>query len=509
MVLNPRPSITPQSLIAALINQNVLSSEDLISLLGPERHDPPIALLERSIVKNGILSDRELLELKGRCAQQPTTTPETVGIPVLPAPLARQLGSVAIAGSAPRVAMIEDLPNYVERIQAELGSDTHFEVVLTTATQFVTLLNQAYGDGAKEEHRPETGNILELLDQAIGLEASDIHLSVGYPPVLRINSALTELHYRPLTNNWLRQEIVRLLGEDVLPQIFATHNLDAAYSYGPVRFRINIGGDKAGLTMALRRLPSRLLSYDELRLPPSAQAFAELERGLVLVTGPTGSGKSTTLASMLAHIAATRPVHMITLEDPIEYILPTKRAVIHQRELGQSFTAFDQGLVQALRQDPDVILVGEARDTATIRAAVTAAETGALVFATVHTYDAVSTLGRIISTYPQGEQEQARSQLAYILKGVISQTLVPAVTGGRVAAYEVLVGNSAVANNLRQPDGLLSLRQVIDTAPKDVMQTLEQDLARLVRNRTVTEEEARFRARYVDDYERALHSLGG
>lgn len=302
----------------------------------------------------------------------------------------------------------------------------------------------------------------------------------------------------------MRSQIMSILGAEALEEVLRTHNRDAGYGYGSVRFRINVGADMHGRTMAIRRLPSRIPSFDDLGLPNSVRRFCDLERGLVLVTGPTGSGKSTTLAAILSHIALNQPRHILTLEDPIEFVLPSRKAVVHQREAKLSFTSFADGLRQSLRQDPDVILVGEARDPETIRAAVTAAETGALVFATLHTYDAAMAVGRIVSAYPEGEQEQVRSQIAGVLKGVVSQTLLPAVSGGRVGAFEVLVSTPGIVNNLRKVDGLLQLRQLIATGVKQGMQTMEMHLAQLVRRGLVTEAEAEFKARDNEEFHRHL-----
>ena len=247
-----------------------------------------------------------------------------------------------------------------------------------------------------------------MFDEAVQREASDIHLSVSVPPTLRVDGSLIYLERAPLTEEWMRQQVVTLFGQESLEEVLTKYNRDGGFSYGPVRFRINVGADMNGLTMAIRRLPSRIPSFDDLGLPLAVRQFCELERGLILVTGPTGSGKSTTLACLLAHIALHQSRHVLTLEDPIEFVLPAKKSIVHQREHKLSFTSFADGLRQSLRQDPDVILVGEARDQETIRAAVTAAETGALVFATLHTYDAASSLGRIVSSYPAEEQEQVR-----------------------------------------------------------------------------------------------------
>jgi twitching motility protein PilT len=244
---------------------------------------------------------------------------------------------------------------------------------------------------------------------------------------------------------------------------------------------------------------------DELALPHSVQNFINLDRGLVLVTGATGSGKSTTLAALLAQICTSQKRHLITLEDPIEFILPQGSSVVHQRELGTSFSSFPEGLRQALRQDPDVVLVGEMRDLSTIRTAITAAETGHLVFGTLHTFDAASTVSRLVAMYPSEEQDQIRSTLSYTLKGIVSQTLLRSISGkGRVAAFEVMVTNFGIANNLRKIDGAVHLRGAIETGSRDGMQTMDMALADLVRRRLITEEEALEKVVDAADFKRRM-----
>jgi twitching motility protein PilT len=258
--------------------------------------------------------------------------------------------------------------------------------------------------------------------------------------------------------------------------------------------------------LAARKIPTKIPTPDEISLPLAVQNLVHLDRGIVLVTGPTGSGKSTTLAALLASIARNQSRHIITLEDPVEFHLPSGRSVVHQRELGASFTSFSDGLRQALRQDPDVILVGEMRDLETIRTALTAAETGHLVFGTLHTYDAASTITRIVSVFPPEEQDQVRSLLSYIMKAIISQTLIPNMSGtGRSAAFEVMLATPAIANNLRRIDGQAQLRQTIETSSREGMQTLDMALVELVKRRAISEEHALEKAMFKEDFLRRLH----
>jgi twitching motility protein PilT len=280
---------------------------------------------------------------------------------------------------------------------------------------------------------------------------------------------------------------------------------DFAFTYGAARFRVNFGRDRRGMTIAARKIPTNVPTMQDIHLPEAVRRLVGLDRGLVLVVGPTGSGKSTTLASMLSAIAVDQHRHIITLEDPIEFMIPSGRSVVHQRELGQSFISFPAGLRQALRQDPDVILVGEMRDLDTIRTALTAAETGHLVFGTLHTFDAPSTVGRLVSSFPAEEHDQVRAQLSYILKAVVAQTLLPlATTKGRVAAFEVMLSTPAIQNNLRKVEGHAFLRQTIETSSRDGMQTMEMALVDLVRRGVVRLDDAEQRAPDPENFRRRI-----
>jgi twitching motility protein PilT len=503
------PSITVEQMISALIGNEVISQDRLESLLGADRHRPTINALETALRRNDVVSNARLLAMKSSIAGLPVPPDGTRALAVLPSNVAKATGALVLDLPEPVVAFVEDLPMNVERVRATLGR-SDFAVWLITAPQFADLYRSVYHDSGKPaEVKPAPASILVLFDEVIRRDATDLHLSAGKPPVMRLNGSLAELPFAELTSEWLEAEFRNILGDTYVDEAIRDFDRDAAYSYGPVRFRINIGADLNGMTAALRRLPSQIPSFDEIGLPTAVREFCELERGLILITGPTGSGKSTTLASMLAYIGLNQSRHILTLEDPIEFIIPSRTSLVHQREMGISVGSFTGGLRQSLRQDPDVILVGEARDRETISAAVTAAETGALVFATLHTYDAVSSLGRMVSTFPEGEQEQIRSQLAYVLKGVVSQTLVPTLSGSRVAAFEVLVCTPAVANNLRKVDGLLQLKQVLTTGAQHGMQTMESHLAQLVRRGVITQHEGEFKARDLDEFHRHLTAGAG
>jgi twitching motility protein PilT len=497
------PSITAQNLLDALMQTGVLQEADLLTLLGADRHSITLNDLETVLLQRSILSPSRLLVLKGVASGLPVFDDPSVEIDAsLPREVAGRLGAFLLRRSPLTVAMVEDLPDSVDKLREYLGTTP--DVWLITAHQFDQFFARHY-EGVVHDEVRSCESIFEILDEAVRRSASDIHLSAGLPPYLRLDGRLLTMPVAPMTEEFLLREVKVLAGDKRMEAWGTTSDVDFAFTYGAARFRINVGRDRNGMTLAARKIPTDIPSMDTVRLPAPVQQVINLERGLVLVVGPTGSGKSTTLASMLSAIANTQSRHIITLEDPVEFILPPGRSVVHQRELHQSFTSFPNGLRQALRQDPDVVLVGEMRDIETIRTAITAAETGHLVFGTLHTFDAPSTVGRLVSSFPAEEQDQVRAQLSYILKAVVAQTLLPLATAkGRVAAFEVMLSNSAIANNLRKMDGHSQLRQVMEVSVKDGMQTMEMALADLVRRNVVRVEDAEFRAPDLDSFRRRV-----
>lgn len=497
-------SVTADKVLEVLLERGVVAQGDLVTLLGEERHHLTIAGLERALSRENRISDAALAGLKGELAGLSyVSTVEEPTRPAIDAAVSRALGAVVLDRPDLSVAMVEDPPGHLQRLTEVLGTD-EFQVVLCTVQQFAELHRGCY-DNAKVMETAHTESVLEVLDECIRRRGSDVHISVGLPPVIRIDGKLTAMDRRPVDAEWLRKQVLQLIGADPFNKVENHYDFDMALPFGSARFRVNVGADNRGLTISARKLPTKIPTPTELGLPMAVQEFINLDRGLVLVTGPTGSGKSTTLAALLAEIAVKHPRHLITLEDPIEFNLPRGRSVVNQRQLGQSFTGFASALRQALRQDPDVILVGEMRDLETIRTAVQAAETGHLVFATLHTYDAASTVARIVSSFPAEEQDQVRAQLAAIVKGIVSQTLLPHRSGsGRVAAYEILVSTPAIANNLRKTDGHLSLRQSLETGKNDGMQTMDMALANLVQRGLVQESDAEAKAVDVENYKKLI-----
>jgi twitching motility protein PilT len=498
------PRITAKAVLSRLLERGLFDDDSLLTLLGESRHHLTLTELERAISRDNRVSDAVLASVKSEVSGYPGILGrKTHPYPMLKKEVSRSVGAVVIDAEPLTVAFVEDLPDAVATVQAELGEE--FLIASITLSQFVELWSAAY-DGSDYAERPELGDIFDVLDEAVRRRASDIHLSVGYPPILRVDGTLVSMRSQNIDAAWMRSEIARIAGIERLARLEKNFDVDMAFTFGSARFRINFGMDKNGYTFAARKIPTRVPTPEEIGLPSAVQNLIHLDRGLVLVTGPTGSGKSTTLASLLSTISRSQSRHIITLEDPVEFHIPSGRAVVHQRELGSSFTKFSDGLRQALRQDPDVVLVGEMRDLETIATALTAAETGHLVLGTLHTYDAASTITRIVSAFPPEEHEQVRSLLSYIVKAIVSQTLLPNLSGeGRVAAFEVMLATPAISNNLRRVDGQNQIRQTIETSTREGMQTLDMALVELVKRRAVSEAAALEKAMMKDEFLRRLH----
>jgi twitching motility protein PilT len=337
-------------------------------------------------------------------------------------------------------------------------------------------------------------DVFALMDEAHGRGASDLHLSVGRPPVMRLSGSLVEVGDAPL-----KPEDTEAMAKSVTPprnwdELQKVGTTDFGYAHrDKCRFRISVLTQKGTRGIVMRQIPQKLLTFEQLGLPESVQQLLTLHRGLVLVTGPTGSGKSTTLATMIDWINRNRDCHIITIEDPVEYYHTHKKSQVTQREVGTDVTTFAEAMRRALRQDPDVILLGEMRDLETTSAAITAAETGHLVFGTLHTTGAARTVDRIIDQYPREAQEQIRSQLAQSLVAVISQILMPAASGGRVAAFEIMLSNPAIENHIRKCE-TFKIPSVIQTSRRQGMVLMDDCLLDLFRGGRITKEVALERA---------------
>jgi len=347
--------------------------------------------------------------------------------------------------------------------------------------------------------------IQKLLQTVVSKGASDLHLAVGRAPVIRLNGRLVTLQTKTLEPADTVSLMKSIASDRCQQELQEKGSSDFGFRFGDKgRFRVSIFKQKGVVGIVLRLIPSRILSFEEIGLPLQMKEICKRPRGLFLVTGPTGSGKTTSLATMLDFINTNLDRHIITIEDPIEYYHNHKRSIVTQRELGVDVPSFEDGLVRALRQDPDVILVGEMRDIATMETAITAAETGHLVFATVHTTGCQGTINRVIDAFPEREQEQVRVQLSTTLIAVISQALLPRIDGrGRVAAFEIMVMTSAISNLIRQQK-TYQIDSEIQTGGKLGMVSLDDHLARLVRGGIVAEEEAITRARNPDELSRKI-----
>ncbi len=357
---------------------------------------------------------------------------------------------------------------------------------------------------AGEEKPIDDVSIDDLLRECVERGGSDLHLTVGLPPTIRLNGQLTPLPYQPLTEHDTRRLVYEALNDTQLEQFERHHDIDFAYSVKDVaRFRFNVYMQKGAVAAAMRVIPSKIPSIESLRLPSVIYEVVKKHSGLVLVTGPTGSGKSTSLACMIDLINQSRPCHIITIEDPIEYVHTHKRAMVNQREVHADTESFHNALRAVLREDPDVILIGEMRDLETIQAALTLAETGHLVFATLHTRNAPQTIDRIIDVFPPHQQEQIRVLLANTIEAVFAQQLIPMIGGGRIAAIEVMLANAAIRNLIREGK-THQIYSIMETNAGQGMITMDRVLADLHRNGYISFEEAVNRAMDKENFMQLL-----
>jgi len=328
-------------------------------------------------------------------------------------------------------------------------------------------------------------NLRELLEEMVKMGASDLHLTVGSPPVVRVDGKLQRLDHDHLTGEQTKKLSYSMLNEKQKLKFEQNSELDFSFGIESMsRFRCNVFVQRGNVAVAIRQIPYEIKSFEELGLPKVIAEFANLPRGLVLVTGPTGSGKSTSLAAIIDKINKERPVHIITVEDPIEYLHRHKQALINQREVFSDTTSFANALKYALREDPDVVLVGEMRDLETIESAISISETGHLAFATLHTNSAAESINRIIDSFPTNQQEQIRTSLSFSLQAIVSQTLIAKVGGGRVVAMEILVVTPAIRALIRD-DKIHQIYSMIQSGQKYGMKTMNQTLAELYLSRKI------------------------
>ncbi|MFQ3586132.1 MAG: type IV pilus twitching motility protein PilT [Fimbriimonadaceae bacterium] len=365
--------------------------------------------------------------------------------------------------------------------------------------------------------RPEGGpqpsenlHIDDLLHIVVDRNCSDLHVSANCEPVIREDGALKRLNYEKLSATTTQRMIYDILSDDQIHRFETTLELDFSYALPRrARFRVNVYRDRGSVAAAFRLIPQRIPTVTDLNLPKTLETITERPRGLVLVTGPTGSGKSTSLAAMIGHINTNRAVHIITIEDPIEYLHSNKASVINQRELGMDTKSFSNALRASLREDPDVILVGEMRDLETIQLAITAAETGHLVFATLHTNNAAESIDRIIDVFPPGQQEQIRIQLSNNIVAIISQQLLPRASGpGRIPAIEIMIASPAIRNLIRE-NKTHQIPSVIQTSSAVGMVSMDQCLRDLYLKGQVTLEEAMLRAINIEELKKMIATPAG
>jgi twitching motility protein PilT len=346
-----------------------------------------------------------------------------------------------------------------------------------------------------------------LLDEVVRKKASDLHLQVGLPPMLRVDGALAQVSGADVLNEETIEALIfAIIDEDQKQILLKDKEFDFSFAYGDLgRFRVNAFHERGNLAAALRLIPNEILSIEQLGLPPIVHKFTEYPRGLVLVTGPTGSGKSTSLAAMINEINLKESRHIITIEDPIEYTHRSQKSVIVQREVHYDTYSFSAALRSALREDPDVVLIGEMRDLETIASAITIAETGHLVFATLHTNGAAQSIDRMIDVFPPHQQPQIRAQLSNILMAIASQRLIPTIGGGRIAAAEILIATPATRNIIREGK-THQLEAVIQTGAEFGMQSMDRTLVNLIHEGSITYEEARQVAVDIDELDRLMRS---
>jgi twitching motility protein PilT len=352
-------------------------------------------------------------------------------------------------------------------------------------------------------------DIAELLAFAYKQNASDLHLSAGLPPLIRIDGDIKRINVDPLDDRTVHNMIYDIMTDKQQKDYEEFLETDFSFDLPNIsRFRVNAFNQERGPGAVFRTIPSKVLTLEQLGCPPIFKEISDQPRGIVLVTGPTGSGKSTTLAAMINHVNESRHEHILTIEDPIEFVHQSKNCLVNQREVGRDTLGFNNALRSALREDPDVVLVGELRDLETIRLALTAAETGHLVFGTLHTSSAAKTVDRIVDVFPAAEKDMVRAMLSESLRAVIAQSLLKKISGGRVAAHEIMIGTPAIRNLIRE-NKIAQMYSAMQTSQGMGMQTLDQCLMEMVRNRLVTLDEARSYAANKDNFSGGVAAATG
>jgi len=506
-----------------LVDRHVLSRDDLEQAIDEsERTKEPLpsVLLRLDLVGSKDLT-AALAEQMGVRFIDFLETPIHQDAPeTLSAELARQFVAVPVDFEGQKLVVAFAEPPSDTALTA-VGHATSFEVIPAVADRNELMRAIAMIYGAVDGDTPEFGtnvvvgeeqlddelHINDLLDLVIQWGGSDLHLASGSPPVIRVNGDLRPVTELPIFNgSQIRQMVFSILTQKQREKFENELELDTSYALpGRGRFRVNVFVQRDSVGCVMRAIPYDIVDFERLGIAPAVQGWAHLPRGLVLVTGPTGSGKSTTLASLIDIVNRERSVHIMTVEDPIEFLHQHKRSLINQREVGEDTHSFAAALKHVLRQDPDVILVGEMRDLETISTALTAAETGHLVFATLHTQDAPQSIDRVIDVFPAHQQQQVRVQLASALQGICTQQLLPTVDGqGRAVACEVMVATPAIRNLIREGK-THQIYSMLQAGGRYGMVTMDMSLAQLVRARSISVETALERCANEEDLRRLLN----
>ena len=508
-----------------LVDRHVLSRDDLAIAIAESRRTGEA--LPAVLRRGGLVSEKDLTAALADTvglrfvdfAEHPLHPDAAQMVPEL---VAREHIAIGVDFEGTKLVVAFADPGDDVAVQA-VGQASGYEVVPAAAGRYEIqhALDSVFGPSVPtldspesdegDPYEPEGIHVNELLEMVVAQRGSDLHLTAGSPPVIRVHGELRPVEgVDALNGSDIREMVYAILTQKQREKFENELELDCSYTLpGRSRFRVNVFLQRDSVGSVMRAIPYEIVDFDKLGLPESVKTFAELPRGLVLVTGPTGSGKSTTLASLIDIINREKALHIMTVEDPIEFLHSHKRAVVNQREVGEDTHSFAEALRHVLRQDPDVILVGEMRDLETIQTALTAAETGHLVFATLHTQDAPQSIDRVIDVFPAHQQQQIRVQLASSLQGICTQQLLPTADGqGRAVASEVLVATPAVRNLIREGK-IYQIYSQMQAGAKFGMVTMDQNLALLVGQGKITMEAALERCSNEEDLRRLAQHAGG
>jgi twitching motility protein PilT len=511
---------TSRSIGEFLVSRKVLSRDALEEALIRETESG--VALSKILSSEGVVAERDLVAAVADQLGLPMWDPDAEPIPailggMLPLALCQRLRAVAVGMNGNELTVAMENPTDTTGVEG-IGQETGWAIrpVLGSASDISLAIEVLYGveETSPKEHQSDQKSPLpatelhlnELLAEMVELGASDLHLSAGLPPCVRVDGNLRPMDgYETLTPSELRRMVYAILTQRQREKFEEHLEFDTSHSVPNVgRFRLNVFIQRDSVGAVLRAIPFKIVPLENLGIPAVVGELAHLPRGLVLVTGPTGSGKSTTLASVIDVVNTTHSSHIMTVEDPIEFVHSHKRCIVNQREVGEDTKSFSAALKHVLRQDPDVILVGEMRDLETIGTALTAAETGHLVFGTLHTQDAPQSIDRVIDVFPAHQQQQIRVQLAAALQAVVTQQLLPKARGrGRAVACEILVATPAIKNLIREGK-IHQIYSLMQSGGKFGMQTMDQSLAQLVRSSVITLDVAVERCHNEEDLRRLV-----